>query len=134
MSSTAPVTMNRTSDSTPARLSRLIIDNQLFHGADGTAGELGHLTVDEQGPMCRCGSRGCLETYTSSEHMLRLKRPNLPGASLSDLVAAATEGNVAATRVGAGRRRTPPGPGAGQRPQPAQPRNRHHRWRHVEGR
>ncbi len=77
----------------------LIIDNQLFHGADGTAGEIGHLTVDEQGPMCRCGSRGCLETYTSSEHMLRLLDPSLPGATFTDLVAAATAGNVAATRV-----------------------------------
>jgi predicted NBD/HSP70 family sugar kinase len=77
----------------------IVIDNHLFHGADGTAGEIGHLTVDEQGPMCRCGSRGCLETYTSSEHMLRLVDPTLPGATFTDLVAAATAGNVAAQRV-----------------------------------
>ena len=50
----------------------IVVDDQLFHGADGTAGEIGHLTIDEQGPMCRCGSRGCLEAYTSSEHILRL--------------------------------------------------------------
>ncbi|MGH3016636.1 MAG: ROK family protein, partial [Gaiellaceae bacterium] len=43
----------------------LVLDGRLFRGAGGTAGEIGHLTVDEQGPMCRCGSRGCLEAYTS---------------------------------------------------------------------
>ena len=44
----------------------IVLDNQLFHGAGGTAGEIGHLTLDEQGPLCRCGSRGCLEAYTST--------------------------------------------------------------------
>ena len=47
----------------------IIIDDELFHGAGGTAGEIGHLTLDEQGPVCRCGSRGCLEAYTSTVHL-----------------------------------------------------------------
>ena len=41
----------------------LILAGKLFRGAGGTAGEIGHLTLDEQGPLCRCGSRGCLEAY-----------------------------------------------------------------------
>ncbi len=77
----------------------IVVDGHLFHGSDGTAGEIGHLTVDDQGPMCRCGSRGCLETYTSSEHILRLVAPTLPDATLEVLVDEATAGNVSAMRV-----------------------------------
>ncbi|MCK0112458.1 ROK family transcriptional regulator [Ornithinimicrobium sp. F0845] len=77
----------------------IMINDELFQGADGTAGEIGHLTVDEQGPMCRCGSRGCLETYTSSEHLLRLLGPQLPVGSFAEVVVAANDGNVAARRV-----------------------------------
>lgn len=77
----------------------IVINDELFHGVDGTAGEIGHLTVDEQGPMCRCGSRGCLETYTSSEHLLRLLGSQLPGATFREVVVAAGEGNLAARRV-----------------------------------
>ncbi|QBR92587.1 ROK family transcriptional regulator [Nocardioides euryhalodurans] len=77
----------------------IIVDDKLFHGADGTAGEIGHLTINEQGPMCRCGSRGCLETYTSSEHILRLVATTLPDATLQDLVTEATSGNVSAQRA-----------------------------------
>jgi predicted NBD/HSP70 family sugar kinase len=78
--------------------SGIIIDNQLFHGASGTAGEIGHLTVNEQGPVCRCGSRGCLETYVSSGSVLELMSTQMPGASLDEIVAAAQEGNVSALR------------------------------------
>ncbi len=77
----------------------IIINNELFHGADGTAGELGHLTVDEQGPMCRCGSRGCLETYTSAEHIARLVSPTLPEVTLQEVVDEATRGTVSAQRA-----------------------------------
>jgi predicted NBD/HSP70 family sugar kinase len=49
--------------------------------------------------MCRCGSRGCLETYTSSEHILRLVATTLPEATLQDLVTEATGGNVSAQRA-----------------------------------
>ena len=77
----------------------IVVDDRLFHGADGTAGEIGHLTINEQGPMCRCGSRGCLETYTSSEPILRLVSPTLPDATLQDLVDEATAGNVSAQRA-----------------------------------
>jgi predicted NBD/HSP70 family sugar kinase len=77
----------------------IIIGNELFHGAGGTAGEIGHLTLDDQGPLCRCGSRGCLEAYASTENVLAMLSGQLPGASLDDAVAAAREGNVAAQRA-----------------------------------
>lgn len=42
----------------------LIIDNRLYRGATGTAGEIGHVQVDPRGPLCGCGRLGCLESYT----------------------------------------------------------------------
>jgi glucokinase len=43
----------------------LIINGQLHLGIGGTAGELGHQTVEPNGTMCGCGNRGCLEVYSS---------------------------------------------------------------------
>ena len=48
----------------------LILGGELFRGSAGTAGEIGHLTIDENGPVCRCGNRGCLETFIGA-HALR---------------------------------------------------------------
>lgn len=44
----------------------LILNGQLFRGATGTAGELGHLTIHSQGLDCPCGNRGCFERYCSA--------------------------------------------------------------------
>lgn len=78
--------------------SGIIIDNQLFQGNGGAAGEIGHLTLDENGPVCRCGSRGCLEAYASVATILGMMKAQLPGATLDDVVAAAHAGNVSAQR------------------------------------
>jgi glucokinase len=43
----------------------LILDRKLWEGADGAAGEVGHVTVRPDGRPCGCGSRGCLEPYAS---------------------------------------------------------------------
>lgn len=43
----------------------LVIDRKIIHGENGTAGEIGHMTINEHGRKCSCGSRGCLETYLS---------------------------------------------------------------------
>jgi predicted NBD/HSP70 family sugar kinase len=66
----------------------LVIDGKLFRGAGGTAGEIGHLTLDEQGPLCRCGSRGCLEAYASTSTVEALASPQLPGATFDDVIRA----------------------------------------------
>src|SRR3972149_3502763 len=39
----------------------IVIDGKIWRGANFTAGEVGHITIDHDGPKCRCGSRGCLE-------------------------------------------------------------------------
>jgi glucokinase len=43
----------------------LVINGKLHLGVDGTGGELGHQIVDIHGPVCGCGSQGCLETFAS---------------------------------------------------------------------
>lgn len=44
----------------------LVLDGRLWRGADGMAGEIGHVTVEPGGRACGCGSAGCLETYASA--------------------------------------------------------------------
>lgn len=77
----------------------LILHGQLFRGAHGTAGEIGHLTFDEQGPFCRCGSRGCLEAYTSLDPTSNALAGQVRGTGVDELVEAARTGNVAALRM-----------------------------------
>jgi predicted NBD/HSP70 family sugar kinase len=43
--------------------SGLIINNEIYRGFGGTAGEIGHTTINADGPLCRCGNRGCMESY-----------------------------------------------------------------------
>jgi glucokinase len=52
--------------------SGLILDAKVWHGMFGMGGEVGHATVDPYGLPCPCGSRGCLEMYTSANGVLRL--------------------------------------------------------------
>lgn len=46
--------------------SGLIVNNQVYRGDGGTAGEIGHTTIDTNGPLCRCGNRGCLESFVGA--------------------------------------------------------------------
>lgn len=55
----------------------LVIGGRLFRGSGGTAGEIGHTMIDESGPICRCGSRGCLETLAAGPAIVELLRPSL---------------------------------------------------------
>ncbi|KAK1182804.1 ROK family protein [Streptomyces sp. NPDC059679] len=50
----------------------LVISGHIYRGPGGTAGEIGHITLDESGPVCRCGNRGCLETFTAARYVLPL--------------------------------------------------------------
>jgi glucokinase len=43
----------------------LVVNDQLVLGYEGTAGEIGHQTMDPDGPLCGCGNHGCLEVYAS---------------------------------------------------------------------
>jgi predicted NBD/HSP70 family sugar kinase len=58
----------------------LLLDGSPFTGASGMAGELGHLPMDPDGPLCSCGRRGCLEALACAESVLgRLRRAGVPG-------------------------------------------------------
>ena len=45
------------------------IDGRVHQGHDGTAGELGHQTIDPDGPWCGCGNRGCVEAYARADQI-----------------------------------------------------------------
>jgi glucokinase len=47
------------------------VDGRVHLGHDGTAGELGHQTLDPDGPPCTCGNRGCLETFANADAIAR---------------------------------------------------------------
>lgn len=49
----------------------IIVHGKLVRGADGTAGEIGHIKVARDGRVCGCGSRGCLEAYGSAGGMVQ---------------------------------------------------------------
>ena len=50
----------------------LLIDGQIYRGATGSAGEIGHITIEENGLLCNCGNRGCLETLTGGKAIARI--------------------------------------------------------------
>ncbi|AKU18021.1 ROK family transcriptional regulator [Luteipulveratus mongoliensis] len=78
----------------------LVIGGKLHYGALGTAGEIGHTTVDPQGPFCRCGNRGCLETLASTSTMIESLAPSTTGpVSTADIVRRGLEGDSATLRV-----------------------------------
>lgn len=49
----------------------IIANGEILNGVSGTAGEIGHITIDVDGPLCNCGRKGCLETYVSATGMVR---------------------------------------------------------------
>jgi glucokinase len=88
----------------------IILDNKIWHGADGMAGEIGHMTLIPDGRQCTCGNTGCLETYASARGIVQsfreeLEKQELPAAEiLKDVTSekvyqAAREGDAVAQRV-----------------------------------
>ena len=63
----------------------LILDGELWTGAAGCAGEVGHITIDTDGAECVCGNVGCLETIASGPNIVRRARERLNRDSTSSL-------------------------------------------------
>jgi predicted NBD/HSP70 family sugar kinase len=80
--------------------SGLVLGGRLHRGATGFAGELGHVFVAEDGALCRCGNRGCLETVASTDAVLALLR-STHGSELTvaDVLRLVADGDLGATRV-----------------------------------
>lgn len=49
----------------------LVVHGRVVSGAHGVAGEIGHLPIDPQGPLCYCGNRGCVEAVAADPAILR---------------------------------------------------------------
>jgi glucokinase len=73
----------------------LALDGALHLGPDGRAGEFGHHTVAEDGPVCRCGNRGCLELYAGA----RAIAAAAGAASFDEALAAARTGDARAVEA-----------------------------------
>jgi glucokinase-like ROK family protein len=93
--------------------SGLLLDGQLYRGATGSAGEIGHITIDENGPVCTCGNRGCLEAFAGGgaiarkavDSVRRKQRTQLselvenPDFTAMDVMRAARHGDLVAQRI-----------------------------------
>jgi len=94
----------------------LKLKGEIFTGSCGFAGEIGHVTIDPDGPLCACGNRGCLESFAGSGRIVRRARTLIEEegkqkewlarglSSLDDLTArdlgeAAKDGNEIAEKV-----------------------------------
>jgi predicted NBD/HSP70 family sugar kinase len=77
----------------------LIVNGNLFRGSAGTAGEIGHLTIDENGPVCRCGNRGCLDTFVGSRALLDALAVSHGQLTLRDVLTRTAEGDPGCRRV-----------------------------------
>jgi predicted NBD/HSP70 family sugar kinase len=72
----------------------MLLNGQLFCGRDAMAGEFGHVPLDENGPPCSCGKRGCWEQYASNTAAVRYYNGLIgvaPGAPEPSALAAASK-------------------------------------------
>lgn len=66
----------------------IIMDGQIYQGALGTAGEIGHMTIERDGKTCSCGNKGCLELYASSLELVKSvygNKAGTPGCGFKDV-------------------------------------------------
>lgn len=67
----------------------LILRKKIFHGAIGAAGEFGHTIIDLNGPVCKCGQRGCIERYVGAQWIVERameRLPSDPGSRLARIL------------------------------------------------
>ncbi|OPH59421.1 ROK family protein [Paenibacillus ferrarius] len=74
----------------------IIIKGELYRGATGFAGEIGHISIQHDGPKCRCGSLGCWELYASEHALLEQARREFGGAVTLDMLLGRAEAGEAA--------------------------------------
>ena len=80
--------------------SGLVLNGSLFYGNVGVTGEIGHTTIVEQGVVCRCGNRGCLETVASTATMIELlSRGSTEVVDTRRILDGALAGDAATLRV-----------------------------------
>ncbi|MBZ5737046.1 ROK family transcriptional regulator [Nocardioides mangrovi] len=78
----------------------IVLGGRLHRGATGIAGEIGHVQVGEDGQVCRCGNRGCLETMVAAPRLLELLQPAYDEPlSVERVLELAADGDAATARV-----------------------------------
>ena len=78
----------------------LILDGRLHRGANGLAGELAHIHIQDDGSLCGCGGRGCLMTVLSTVRFVDLIRTVHPSATtMADVLSLAAAGDPSVTRL-----------------------------------
>ena len=78
----------------------LVFDGHLYRGDTGTAGELGHVQIQPDGAICRCGNRGCLEPLVSVAHVLASLQPmHREPLTITHVIRLIAAGDVSARRV-----------------------------------
>jgi glucokinase-like ROK family protein len=93
--------------------SGLLLDGQIYRGATGSAGEIGHITLDEDGPLCTCGNKGCLEALAGGWALARYAIESvrkgtrtqlsdikpIESISAADVICAAQSGDLLAQQI-----------------------------------
>lgn len=81
--------------------SGIIVDGALYRGTSNFSGEVGHMTVTEEGPLCRCGNYGCWETLASEKALLdqAAKALSKPNIVLEDVITLAQSGDQTALHL-----------------------------------
>jgi predicted NBD/HSP70 family sugar kinase len=80
--------------------SALVLDRRVYRGATGVAGELGHVQVQDDGEVCRCGQRGCVGPFASTDGLLRLlAATHGPELTIEDVLELLASGDLGTRRV-----------------------------------
>ena len=71
----------------------IMMDGKIYRGTTGSAGEIGHISFDPEGPQCNCGSRGCIERYVGAPY-LSLRARELARKDKNTAIRKIVQGNL----------------------------------------
>ena len=77
----------------------LLLDGKIYRGISGSAGEIGHLTIDENGPLCACGNHGCLEAFAGGRAIAQQAMDAIKKGQRTSLANFQSNGTITAQQV-----------------------------------
>jgi len=77
----------------------IVANGQLYEGANGNVGELGHSIIEPDGPICYCGNYGCLESLASPSAVVRQAQEAITGAGVESEILTLANGDIAAVTI-----------------------------------
>ena len=91
----------------------LFLDGQIYRGITGSAGEIGHITIEENGPLCQCGNKGCLEALAGGraiaqraidavkkgQKTILIEKTPVESITPQDVIAAARRGDLVSQKI-----------------------------------